>query len=54
MYENMAKALDILAEQPIPDDARERIDKLYDDSDEEEKEGFSKVYEGLFLHENQI
>ncbi len=53
MFENMTKAQAIIAEKPLPEDAREKIDKLYEASDDEEKQFFGKIYEGLFLQENK-
>lgn len=49
---NVDQALEIIAKEPLPDDAREQIDALYEQASEDEKPLFSMVYEGLVLAED--
>lgn len=48
------EALAIIKLNPLPEDAREQIDRLYKEASEDEKTFFSMIYEGLFLEENML
>lgn len=48
---NINQAQKILEKEPLPQDAREQVDALYEQSSSEEKELFSMIYEGLSLLE---
>ena len=48
----LERAQAILGLDPLPDEAEEQIDALYDEADENEKPLFSMIYEGLFVAES--
>ena len=49
---NVDEALKIIAKEPLPKDAREQVDALYEKASDDEKPLFDMVYEGLVLGED--
>lgn len=47
--ENVIKAQDILAEVPLPEDAEDQIERLFEAASEDEKPFFDMIFEGLFV-----
>lgn len=50
--ENVNRAQEILAMVPLPDDAEDQIERLFEAASEDEKPLFDMIFEGLFVAQN--